>query len=153
MEDQDVINTLNKLIETCKDGEYGFRSCSDAARRGDLRQLFASRAEDCRHAAVELQTLVRRMGGKAEDSGSAAGVVHRGWVAVKATLAGYTDLSLLEECERGEDVALRHYREALAEALPPNVLLVARQQFEGAQRNHAQIRMLRDEARLSAASS
>jgi hypothetical protein len=29
MDNDDVIDTLNKLIETCKDGEFGFRACAE----------------------------------------------------------------------------------------------------------------------------
>ena len=150
MADDDVIETLINLIETCKDGEFGFRSCADNARREDLRALFAARAEGCRRAAADLHALARQLGGEGGDSGSTAGAVHRGWVAVKAKLVGYSDLALLEECERGEDVALEHYRSALSEDLPPAVLAVVRLQFAGVEANHAQIRTLRDEARLTA---
>ena len=31
MTNDDIIDTLNKLIETCKDGEYGFRTSADHA--------------------------------------------------------------------------------------------------------------------------
>ena len=150
MVSSDVIDTLNGLIETCKDGEYGFRSCAANATRGDLSQLFAGRADECRRAARELQTLVTQLGGKAEESGTAAAAVHRGWVAVRSKLAGYTDLALLEECKRGEDVAMEHYRSALSESLPGGVVLLVQSQYEGVQQNHALMRGLRDEARLAA---
>ncbi len=29
MSKDDVIDALNGLIETCKDGEYGFRTCAE----------------------------------------------------------------------------------------------------------------------------
>lgn len=150
MADDDAIDTLNELIETCRDGESGFRSCADNARRTDLRQLFAERAEGCYRAAAELQGEVMRLGGVRADSGSAASAVPRGWVAVKARLAGYTDLALLEECERGEDVALERYRSALSERLPAAALAVVKLQYAGVDANHAQIRTLRDEARKTA---
>lgn len=150
MDNDEVIDRLNKLIETCKDGEYGFASCAENAKRGDLQQLFANRADDCRRAALELQTLVTRLGGTPEDSGTASGAVHRGWVAAKGKLTGYSDLALLEECERGEDVAVEHYRSALADDLPASVLLIVQQQYNGLKSNHAQVRSLRDEARAAA---
>jgi uncharacterized protein (TIGR02284 family) len=90
------------------------------------------------------------LGGEAEDSGSTRGAVHRGWVAVKGTLSGYSDKAILEETERGEDSALESYREALAEDLPSGVRAVVERQYEGVKRNHAQVRALRDQARASA---
>ncbi len=150
MSNDDIIDTLNDLIETSKDGEYGFRTSAEYLRDPSLVQSFNTRAEECRQAAAELQQLVVRLGGKAEDGGTAAGALHRGWVAVKGTLAGYTDKAILEETERGEDSALAAYRKALDEDLPSDVRLVVERQYEGVKRNHLQVRSLRDAARAAA---
>lgn len=147
MEHKHIIATLNDLIETCKDGEYGFRASAEHASSPELRRLLSARAEECRGAAAELQTLVMQHGGKAEEGGSASGAMHRGWVAVKAKLKGYDDLAMLEECERGEDVALERYRDALEEALPAPIRAIVERQFDGVKRNHAQIRAMRNQER------
>ncbi len=149
MSTDDTIDILNDLIETSKDGEYGFRTSAEYLRNTETKQLFARRADECRQAAADLQALVVQMGGSAEDSGSTTGAMHRGWVAVKGTLSGYSDKAILEETERGEDTALESYRKALAADLPPSVLDVVERQFEGVKRNHAQVRALRDQARAT----
>jgi uncharacterized protein (TIGR02284 family) len=149
MDTNDIVDTLNDLIETCKDGEYGFRTSAEYIRTADTQQFFQLRAEECRAAAAELQSLVLQNGGKAEQSGSMAGAAHRGWVAVKGTLAGYTEKAILEETERGEDTALERYRAALDKSLPPQVRSVVERQYEGVKRNHAQVRALRDQSRLA----
>jgi uncharacterized protein (TIGR02284 family) len=145
----DIVDTLNDLIETCKDGEYGFRTSAEHAKSAALRQLLGSRADGCRLAAGELQSLVAELGGKAEDSGTASGALHRGWVAVRSALSGYTDVAILEECERGEDAALERYRNALKKDLPPDVMTVVERQYEGVKRNHSSVRMMRDQERLA----
>jgi uncharacterized protein (TIGR02284 family) len=142
-----TISTLNDLIETSKDGEYGFRASADYIRDPQIKQLFLDRAEACARSVQELQALVVSSGGKPEDSGSAVGALHRGWVAVKGTLAGYTDVAILEETERGEDKAMEAYRKALKAGLPPHVQAVVERQFDGVKLNHAQVRGLRDRAR------
>jgi len=148
MDNKDTIAVVNRLIETSKDGEYGFTSAAEHLRRADLRQLFSTRADECRRAAGELQALVIELGGKAEDSGTAAGAMHRGWIAVKSKLAGYTDLAILEEAERGEDIALARYRHALEqENLPLTVRMVIERQLDGVKYNHAQVRAVRDQER------
>lgn len=149
MTNDDVIDTLNDLIETCKDGEYGFRTSAEHAKSTDLKSLLLERAADCQSGASELQGLVAQLGGKPEDSGSTAGAMHRGWVAVKATLSTYDDKAIMEECERGEDTALNSYRNALAKALPPQIHAVVDRQYQGVKRNHDQVRELRN--RLQAA--
>jgi uncharacterized protein (TIGR02284 family) len=150
MSNDDIIDTLNDLIETSKDGEYGFRTSAEYLKDATLKQTFTARAEECRQAAAELQAMVVRFGGKAEDSGSAAGALHRDWVAVKGVLAGYSDKAILEETERGEDTALASYRKALDQSLPPDVRAVVERQYEGVKRNHLQVRTLRDQARAAA---
>lgn len=150
MANDDVIDVLNKLIENSKDGEYGFQTSAEYLSSTDIKQAFIRRAQQCREAASELQTLVVQLGGDAEKSGTVAGAVHRGWVAVKGTLSGYSDKAILEEAERGEDTALARYREALEKSLPPHVRSVVERQFDGVKRNHAQVRSLRDQARIAA---
>ncbi len=150
MSNDDVIDTLNDLIETCKDGEYGFRACAEHSKSTQLRQVFTSRADECRQGASELQSLVTRLGGDADKSSSVTGTMHRGWVNLKGMLTGDSDKAALEECERGEDAALARYRDAIKKPLPEDVALVVQRQYDGVKRNHDQIRTLRDQARSTA---
>ena len=147
MDNDDVISTLNDLIETCKDGEYGYRASAEHLRNAQTRMRFVQAADQCGVAANRLAAEVARLGGKAEDGGSLAGAMHRGWVAVRSTLSTQTDLAILEEAERGEDHALESYRDALKEPLLEPVRSVVQVQYEDAKRNHDEVRRLRDEAR------
>lgn len=149
MDRDDVIDTLNDLIETCKDGEYGFRTSAEHLRNPETRQLFLRHAEECAGAANELQAFVAERGGKPEERGSAAGAVHRGWVALKSKLSTYSDLQILEETERGEDKAVEAYRKALGNELPDRVRSIVETQFQGVQRNHAEVRALRERERVA----
>lgn len=142
---QNTIDTLNDLIKVSKDGEYGFQSLAEHAKSPALRTLFSRRAVECGAAASQLQMHVTRLGGEADTGGSATGALHRGWVAVRATLTGYTDEAMLDECERGEDAALARYDAALQTALPIDVQPVVALQREGVKHNHDQIRRLRDQ--------
>src|SRR3982750_3120479 len=109
----DLINTLNDLIECCKDGEYGFRTSAEQVKTEALRSALRARADDCRLAADQLRPHVAQFGAKPDDHGSLTGAIHRGWVAVRTKLTTYDDLAVLDECERGEDSALATYRDAL----------------------------------------
>jgi uncharacterized protein (TIGR02284 family) len=153
MSHDDIVDTLNDLIETSKDGEFGFLACAKHVQSEELRTLFTQRANECRRSAEELAPLVAQYGGEPEDDGTAAGSLHRGWVAVRGSLVGYTDQAMLDECERGEDAALARYRAALRDDdLPePVKSVVARMQL-GVQRNHDQIKMLRDRERAKSSS-
>ena len=142
-----ITSILNDLIETSKDGEKGFRAAADDTKNAELKTVFLRRAENCATGAADLQRLVPRLGGKAEEGGTVAGAMHRGWMNLKAAVSGRTDLAILEECERGEDVAKARYRKALEETLPEDIRVVVQRQYDGVIRNHDQIRDLRDRYR------
>jgi len=150
MSDTDVIARLNELIEACKDGEYGFRACAEHVSSDELRSLLERRAGECEQAAKELQAQVALLGGEPDTKGTASEALHRGWVAARGMLAGYTDLAMLNECERGEDVALARYRKALECEMPTGVKSIVERQFQGVQRSHDQIRDLRDRLKTTA---
>ena len=142
-----IIDTLNDLIETCKDGEYGFSACAKHVESIELRNQFQARAAECRLAAEELRDRVIEYGGKGETGGSTAGAFHRGWVAVRGSLLGFTDEAMLEECERGEDVAKTRYRKALESGyLPESLRPMVQRQYRGVERNHDLVKALRDRA-------
>ena len=149
MDNDDVIDTLNKLIDTCKDGEYGFRTSAEHVRSEHLRSVFLERAESCRQGATELQQAVVRCGGKPDEHSSASGTLHRGWLGLKGMLTGDRDQAALNECERGEDAALARYRDALKHDLPSDIAEIVQRQYEGVKRNHDQIRSLRDAHRAT----
>lgn len=149
MSGEEVCDTLNDLLESCRDGEFGFRECAEHTKAQDIKTLLTTHAGECQEAGYELLTLIKQWNGEAEDGGTVSGALHRGWVSVRGTLSGYTDLAMLDECERGEDAALARYRKALKQNLPMAARTVVERQAQGAQRNHDQIKVLRDALRAS----
>lgn len=143
-DNDEVIDVLNELLESCRDGEYGFTTSAEHATSEDLKTTLVRHAQECRTAGQELQTLIRQLGGEPDDGGSISGALHRGWVSVRGTLSGYSDEAMLDECERGEDSAVARYRKALKENLPSAIRGVVERQAQGAQKNHDQIKAMRD---------
>ena len=147
MSSDDVVSVLNDLIETSKDGEKGFRVCAEDLKDPKLKASFTQRAEECAQAAAELQGMVRDRGGDPEKHSSMAGELHRRWVDLKSMVTGKSDEAILNECERGEDVAKKSYKKALEKELPADVRAVVERQYQGVLRNHDQVKALRDAAR------
>ena len=144
MDKNEIIATLNELIETSRDGEAGFRTCVDGVKNAQLKQMFEQAADRCRQAVGELQAKVRSLGGDPERSGSVSGALHRGWVNVKSTITGMDEAAVLAECERGEDVAKRTYEEALAKNLPADVRTIVERQYQGVRQHHDRVRQARN---------
>jgi uncharacterized protein (TIGR02284 family) len=146
MTNQELISTLNNLIQTCKDGEVGFRTCAVDQLDPDIKSSLLERSEKCAAAARELQNLVIQHGGTPEQSGSLSGTLHRRWVDIKSAIMGQDEKSILDECERGEDVAKEHYRTALAKDLPPLERAIIERQYQGVLKNHEAVKAMRDHA-------
>lgn len=140
---ENVIATLNNLIETCKDGQNGFQTAADGVRNSDLKTLFHTYAQQRAAFAGELQQEVRRLGGDPEKTGSLAASLHRGWINIKATVTGEDEGAVISECERGEDSAKRNYEDALAdEHLPGDVRSIIERQYTQVKEAHDRIRSL-----------
>lgn len=150
---KESISILNDLIETSKDGEKGFQTSAEDIKRPDVKAFFLSRSSEIATAVRELQTEVRALGGDPETSSSVSGTLHRAWVDLKSTLTGKDDVAILNEVERGEDVALKAYKEANQKAveknLPQNVVALISKQLQGVQANHDKVKALRDAARAA----
>lgn len=148
---KEVISVLNDLIEFSKDGEKGFATCAEDVKRADLKTYFHQRSTDCASAAAELQQHVRSLGGDPETSTSLSGDMHRGWVNLKSLVTGKDEEAILNEAERGEDHALEAYKKALeklAKIAPASTsYTIVERQYHGVQRNHDQVKVLRNSAR------
>ena len=142
MANDNAIPTLNNLIETCKDGEEGFRTAADGVKNSDLRTLFLTYSQQRAQFAAELQSEVRHLGGDPEDSGSVAASLHRGWINIKSTVTGEDEGAVISECERGEDSAVRNYKDALNHDLPANLRSIVERQYAQVKEAHDRIRAL-----------
>jgi uncharacterized protein (TIGR02284 family) len=142
VERDESLSRLNDLIETCKDGEEGYRWAADKVEDAELKSLFSRYAEQRAHFASELQGEVRKLGGDPEDSGSAGGALMRGWINIKSALTGGDRKAILAECERGEDVAVESYQKAMEEGLPAEAQSLVREQYSQVKEAHDRIRDL-----------
>ena len=140
----DVIALLNDLIATSKDGEEGFRSSAKNADDARLKDFFLRRSKEVGVSVRELQDQVRALGGEPMDSNSIGGILHRRWMDIKTALTSNDNLAVLNETERGEDVALAAYRKALEQELPADVRALILRQVEGVKRNHNLVKHMRN---------
>lgn len=139
----EVVSTLNELIETLKDGQKGFESAAADVKDSSVKSTFQQFAQQRAQFAGELQAEVKRLGDEPTTTGSASAAVHRGWINLKSSLGG-GEKAILNEAERGEDVAVKSFEKALDGKLPPDVAGVVRRQFDEVKRAHDTVKGLRD---------
>lgn len=128
--DEDAVITLNVLIETCKDGELGFRTAADDTRSTEAQHMFRALARERAELASALQREVQRLGGIPASTGTVSGSLHRGWMNLTAAVTGSDERSIIAAAERGEDAAKRAYVRALREPLPQATRMLGERQYE-----------------------
>jgi uncharacterized protein (TIGR02284 family) len=143
---EELIECLNDLIETCRDGENGFQTAADHVSDPGLKKFFTQCSEQRAQFASELQSEVRQLGGTPTQTGSVSAAFHRGWMNIKSIVMGGSDDAIVAECERGEDAAIENYQRVLKQNLPPNVLPVVKHQFTELKRSLDRIKDLEEAA-------
>jgi uncharacterized protein (TIGR02284 family) len=129
MTNQKTIAVLRKLVATCKDGEKGYQRAAKAMSPGALKDQFSAQAEQRTHFATELLAEVHRLDTAAVQKGSAAGVIHRGWMKVENVFTRTDPCKVIAECERGEVAALKRYERALRQDMPAELRDIVSRQY------------------------
>lgn len=136
---------LNELLETLKDGEQGYATATTDVEDHDLKQVFKKYAVQRDGYLTELEDQMHKLNLKADEESSITGTVHRAFINLKAAITSKSRESILNECERGEDYAVKAYQTALkAEGLPGQLKTIIEKQYQGIQEAHNEIRSLRD---------
>ena len=122
-------DTLNNLIEICRDGMRGFRLAADHVSDPGLKRIFSETALQRELFASELVPIAQRLGGGDDAGGTAKGALHRGWMRLKDAMAKYDDGMVLTEAIRGEAHAADAYADAVTSFLPPDARPVIERQY------------------------
>lgn len=142
---QSIATVLYSLIETCKDGQEGFRLASEEVRDMTLKTLLRELSMERMEFASELQRLVEGLGEIVPDTRTIGGDLHRGWSAFKSALSHGEEHAILAECERGENSVVAEYRDALNhEELPIYVQNVVHQQYKAIQNSRDRMHDFQD---------
>lgn len=141
----DAIDVIRDLINTCRDGEKGFRDAADHAKRPDLKTMFLEVSRERAQFASELETQLSSLAPEKseKEDGHVVGALHRAWIDTKTAL-GAGDHAILEWLEQGEDYAKEKYEKALSTGLPSGLLALVRRQSLSVIATHDRVRALRD---------
>lgn len=143
MKPDQVISTLNRLIELNRDGQNGFKEAAEKIESPQLKQFCLEQSRSRAQFVGELQPLVLSLGSEPDNTGSVAGAMHRGWMDLKSALGG-GDHAILAATETGEDHAVNEYKKALAETLPAHVRDLVERQFQSVTQAHDKVKGMRD---------
>ncbi|ALW88389.1 PA2169 family four-helix-bundle protein [Deinococcus actinosclerus] len=141
MSNENVLDKLQYLLGTLRDGQKGFADAAEHATDPSLKSLFSERSAQRAQLASEVEAHIGRLGDKPREGGSVGAALHRTWLNVRDALTGRDDTAVVAEAERGEDVAVENYQDVLkAEGLPADVRSFVEGQYAKVKASHDQIR-------------
>ncbi len=129
------ISLIAKLIETCKDGEYGYREAAARVSDSALKLFLEEQSAERGRFARELENEISRISA-ARTQGSVAAAMHRGWIGLQAVL-GRGDSVIMDAVRQGERSAIETYNTALAAAMPKPLESMVRRQAESIRQAYA----------------
>ncbi len=145
--DDQALLVLNTLIRAGRDAEKGYLAAADLVAEPELVELFSEKALQRAKFVVEMEERIRTLRSTPEKDETVAGEVHRGWMGFRTQLASNECHAILSEVERGEDISVKAYGEALAQKdLDGQTRVLVQQQYEQVQAAHTRVRQLRDSA-------
>lgn len=107
-----TVSNLETLIKTAIDSAEGYERASETAKSPQLKQLLRDQSAKRRRLISELNQELVRIGGQAQESGSAAGAVHHVWTRITSAFAD-GDEAATDRVEEGEDYIEKKFRAAL----------------------------------------
>ncbi|GAA4297570.1 PA2169 family four-helix-bundle protein [Nibribacter koreensis] len=134
-----ILDTLNDLVETARDGRKGYETAAGAVDNPRVKSELERLAQQRASFVSELESKAQQLGGSTSNTTTvegiameAAGAVHRGWINLKSAINGHDSKAILSECENGDEAALKAYNNALNDtALPMDVKnIIQKQQQE-----------------------
>lgn len=134
---KNVLNTLNDLVETARDGQKGYETAASAVENPRVKTELQRMAQQRASFVGELESTAQRVGGASTTQTTtlegaalqAAGAVHRGWINLKSAVGANDSKAILGECETGDEAALKAYENALHEqGLPIEVKTIIQRQ-------------------------
>jgi uncharacterized protein (TIGR02284 family) len=145
--DDRALALLHALLRICRDSAEGYVTAErDLPDREVARELDRYRQQRLK-VAEELQQRIRDLRGDPDAGPTLPGALHRAWMDARSGGAANPVEALLTEIERGEDMAVDAFRQALAETdIDAATRRMLERHYELVQAAHDRVKQLRDRA-------
>jgi uncharacterized protein (TIGR02284 family) len=145
---KEVVEILNDMIQINNDRIKGYERAIQELKDedDDLKAMFMAFIDQSRQNKMILGKEVQALGGDMDNGTTASGKIYRVWADVKAIFTGKDRHAVLENCEFGEDAALKAYHTALrSDDLPEYLRQMISEQHELLLQSHNQVKSFRDQ--------
>ncbi|MCY7350220.1 MAG: PA2169 family four-helix-bundle protein [Cytophagaceae bacterium] len=132
-QNQDIVDSLNDLVQINNDRIRGYQSSVDNVQDAELADLFRHMIVQSQKFRSELADHIVRLDGKAVEEATSTDLsskFHRAWLDIKASIFDNKKATVLSSVEFGEGAAVDAYEEALDDDdLPSHVKDVVQNQL------------------------
>lgn len=104
---------LNLLLARNVDGEKGYAFASEHIKNENFKNFLEAYANQRRKYADELIERMDELGIEPNESSSALGSIHKAILELRTKMTSNADKVIMEECERGESMAISDYLKVL----------------------------------------
>jgi len=144
------ISALNDLIKINNDRVTGYQKAIEGTEEQKLKKLFEDYIEDSKKYIGDLTEHLHFLGGDPASGTTLAGKFYHTWIDVKAKFTKKDTVSILSDCEYGEDVANAAYRNALDDKeliwKDERIVNILNRHLKELKTSHDHIKELRDNA-------
>lgn len=138
-------STAQDMVEIAEDGKEGYAKGETeltGTDRPELGATFTTFSEQRAGFSKELQALAATYGDAVRETGSTAGGLHRGWMAVRDAVTGSNPESVIKTAVQGEDHTIKAYEEALEQDIAPDLRTVAQRHLTEIQTARTELQRL-----------
>lgn len=104
---------LQRLHRILQDGQKGYTEAAEHTHSPDLKSLFQKIANERGELVDQMSSKMKHFGYDTDSHEDALGVLHRGWMSIKASMTSNTDQNILESCRNGDQAALDAFDDVL----------------------------------------
>ena len=122
-------------------------AAADETKDADLKSLFTEFSLQSKGFSEELRKFIPKSEDQPErDETKPTGKLYRAWMDFKAAVTSKDRKAILSSCEFGEDVAKKHYEEAMEDSrnIPSDALTIIRKQNAEIKKGHDKVKSMRD---------
>lgn len=142
LDNEHTINELNDLILVMMDGEEGFYKSAEITTDPEIKSFLFHRSEQTTESILELQSLVKDLGGVPAASTSVGGFIYQKWIDLKLVILSNDKQAILEELLKEGVRAESAYLNAMEKELSPQAVLIVLRHLTHIDQNQKQIREL-----------
>jgi uncharacterized protein (TIGR02284 family) len=137
---------INDLIIINNDRYEGYKTAAEETKDADLKSMFNEFSMQSKGFSEELRKFSSSDDQPKRDETKNTGKLYRVWMDIKSAVTAKDRKAILSSCEFGEDVAKKHYQEAIEhpEGVPSEALEIIRRQSSAIQKGHDRVKAMRD---------